>query len=272
MIFYLPLLYTLATRYERHSVRGFIMFLIIYIIPQFLLMFCFASQRDWWMWILSIFFVIDLYEIGYIQNDAETIKKEDNPTLRLFPKELEYYEKHKISIYSFRIFIAILLSYFFLSYSSFSYYIIGCVIVLWILLPIYCVYNSIRGIWNFPLLTILTSYRIIMPLAFCLSEPQWGLFLYAYIMYPLPTILQQMLMGKFGIEFSFLKRFLISDYSGRYLFRIKYYVVVLFLLIVVTYIFRLSTLILIIPLYFCIVRIVLFYYQKVINSCYENKN
>ena len=270
--FYLPLLYTLETRYARHSIRGLLLFLVIYLIPQFLLMFFFANLRNLGIWILAIVYVIDLYEIGYIQNDAETIKKENNPTLRLFPKELKFYEKYKISIYSFRILIAILLSYFFLFLSSYSGYIIGCVAVLWLLLPIYCLYNSIRSIWNFPLLTILTSYRFIMPLALCLLNVHLGLFLYAYFIYPFPTILQQMIMGKFGVEFSILKRFMFSNYSERFLFRVKYYMLAIFLLIIVSSIYKFSYVFFIFPLYFWVIRLILLFLQKYNNSLGSNND
>lgn len=59
---------------------------------------------------LSVMLVYNYYEIGYIQNDTETIKKENNPTLRLTMIQLQYYKSHFILIYSSRIFWGILLS------------------------------------------------------------------------------------------------------------------------------------------------------------------
>ena len=258
--FFIPVLYTIETRYASNFCKGVALFSLIYLIPQYILKICFASQCSILIWAISIILVLDLYEIGYIENDAETIKREIKPTKRLSDEELNFYERHKIVIYILRIFLALILSIIVFLYYDISIYSILIVAVLWMLLPLYIIYNSIRNIWNIPLLTILTSYRCIMPLLLCMGHSinipslAEGI-IYAYLVYPFPTILQQCVMGKFGIEINILKKILIADFSNRNLFRIKYYGFLTFVFVVLLLFDYVSWEKIILPLYYLIIRL-----------------
>ena len=260
--FFIPILYTVETRYARHSLKGLMLFLAIYLIPQFILMACF-SISEMWLWPIAIILVLDLYEIGYIQNDTETIKNEVNPTIRLSDKELLFYESYKMVIYCWRIFWGMALSFVFYYYWDSSIYICAILCILWFLIPLYYLYNSIRNVWNLPLLTVLTSYRIILPTLLCSSSITFLELLYMYLIYPFPTLLQQLSMGKFGIKLSnHIIGFFIENYNNRYLYRVKYY----FLLAIVIFILISLNLIgiecLILPSYFFILRVILYLQQK----------
>ena len=122
--FYVPILYSLKTRFLRRSSYGFIVWATEYLLP---LMIAFGVVKAYYNIIpivVSIIAVYNFYEIGYIQNDCETIKKELNPTLRLNYKYLEFYENHKTSIYIFRVFLGIIFSLFFIFHNISYFYII----------------------------------------------------------------------------------------------------------------------------------------------------
>lgn len=94
--------YLLKTRLN--SLAKFISWNIIYVFPLFYLAYIklnfVITIIDFVEILGSIIVVYNFYEIGYIQNDTETIKRESNPTLRVSKDELEYYEENKWYIYS----------------------------------------------------------------------------------------------------------------------------------------------------------------------------
>ncbi|HFO5149574.1 TPA: hypothetical protein ACHJRG_004980, partial [Escherichia coli] len=97
LFFFVPFLYFYKTRLR--SIIKLISWGVIYLVPIFLSTFSFANI-DYYF--ISYFVVLtltyNLYEIGYIQNDTETIKKEHNPTLRLSRDELFFYNNHRVYI------------------------------------------------------------------------------------------------------------------------------------------------------------------------------
>lgn len=256
--FFVPILYSIETRYDRNRIKGILLYLAIYLIPQIVLMHCFAHDVDKLILAIAIILVNDLYEIGYIQNDAETIKKEKKPTMRLLTQELRFYERYKLLIYTLRLLIAMALSYVLLCHYDFSLYSIIMIIVLGLLLPIYYLYNSMRNAWNLLILTILTSYRYIMPLLLCVTSARIaiGAGIYAYLMYPLPTIIQQCVMGKFDVKIKLVGKLFISDIKDRYSFRVKYYLALslLFLFTCLLYSNDIKWILLILPGYYLILR------------------
>ena len=115
--FYLPFCYTLFIRFSK--VSQFISWVAIYIIPTLLVFLSFYEKGMFSFllcYFLSVMLVYNYYEIGYIQNDTETIKKENNPTLRLTMIQLQYYKSHFILIYSSRIFGAYCCLYYYTYY------------------------------------------------------------------------------------------------------------------------------------------------------------
>ena len=85
IFFYLPMGYLLKTRLN--SLAKFISWNIIYVFPLFYLAYIklnfVITIIDFVEILGSIIVVYNFYEIGYIQNDTETIKRESNPTLRV---------------------------------------------------------------------------------------------------------------------------------------------------------------------------------------------
>ena len=146
IFFYLPMGYLLKTRLN--SLAKFISWNIIYVFPLFYLAYIklnfVITIIDFVEILGSIIVVYNFYEIGYIQNDTETIKRESNPTLRVSKDELEYYEENKWYIYIARIVINCIFVYF-LFYLSDINSLLYFEFLLHLLLLLFIFYNLIRN-------------------------------------------------------------------------------------------------------------------------------
>lgn len=216
LTFYIPGYYTIRSR--RSSLKAIVRFLLIYFLPIFIFLFwreCSISNL-----LLAFLLVYDLYEIGYIENDCETIKKEDNPTLRLESSEYQFYERHRFSVYAGKIVVAVLIAAYLYSHS----------VALWIcissflLIPSYLVYNRIRCKWNLLLHVWLMFIRYYVPVliaigVFYLKDAMAFLFVY-----PIRVMIELSVKGKFGgYQNILVKRYILHDYSKFQTYRLKYY-------------------------------------------------
>lgn len=214
IFFYVPFYYTIVSRL--HSFSKFFSWIIIYLIPQFIFSFYFFGSVDYWQAFLGIAFgvalIYTLYEIGYIYNDTETIKKEIQPTLRLDTSQLNYYYEHRVQIYSLRILLALIVSFIFIHLEQYFF-----VLLVWCIIPIYAVYNSIRNRWNLPLHFFLVVIR------YCSVTLLLGggaAFFYCILLFPIINLLERCSEKRFQLPF--FQTFIFSNKKdGRY----KYYFV-----------------------------------------------
>lgn len=161
-MFFLPYVYFYITRLKSFS--KLISWLCIYALP--LLIFglelgWFNTKQDLLLFLLIVTLIYTLYEVGYIYNDAETIKTEVNPTTRLDVKQLDFFYKNKFSIYCLRGGIALLLSWICLYHFNATVY---SILFIWMIIPLYVLYNSTRSILNLPLHFLLVSVRFCAPI------------------------------------------------------------------------------------------------------------
>lgn len=188
--FFIPLLYTYTTRLQ--TVPKAISLFIIYFIPVCVLLYFLhpeISQFHFWMLaMLAIVGVYTVYEIGYIQNDTETIKLEKKPTMRLSSQQLDFYAAHRIAIYAVRCFelsIVLLFIYCIIGMTGTKYYTIGILAIL----LLYQFYNRGRGHVNMFLYLILVSLRYLVPLLLFPSKITWPLILCGLMIFPIPKTL-----------------------------------------------------------------------------------
>lgn len=250
--YYIPTFFALKTRFLKRSRWGLIVWCSEYLIPVLLAMiiqrwgdFSFMNSA------LAILAVYNYYEIGYIQNDCETIKKEIKPTLRLSKEDLDYYEQHKIDIYFFRIIIGVFCTSVFLYNDLPIIYIIG----LWSILPIYYLYNTIRGRINLYFIVILTTFRFCYPLLLYGGNDYFNipLLLVIFFSYPFPTFIIQCVEGKYGKSEKWALVFF-HNYDDRFLFRVKYYFIISLVITILCVVSSLSWLLCIIPYYYLVTR------------------
>lgn len=172
LLFYIPYMTTIQTHY--HSINKVIVYFITYVIPEFLIVFFqnYSMHIDWKLYlifIISFTSFVNLYEIGYIYNETETIKKETDPTKRLNEEQLAHYESRKIFIYMERFFVTVLLNValaFLVSKTSLLLFSLEEVITL----AVFFLYNSVRGgRITQAIYFLLSSLKYLAPV-FCFSE------------------------------------------------------------------------------------------------------
>lgn len=147
-MFFIPFVFTKRTRYN--SANKIAVYFITYLIPLFMISFLqgypqsFSSVSFYLSFFLALVSYVNLYEVGYIYNECETIKKEKNPTKRLADSQLEFYEKHKAFIHAERFIVSIVLNLlllFFISKKSVLFFSTAELATL----LIYYIYNNVRG-------------------------------------------------------------------------------------------------------------------------------
>lgn len=217
LIFFIPGGYTKHSRHK--SPKDIFGFSMKYFMPIILFLF----WRDYSMLRLILAFLItyDLYEIGYIENDCETIKKEKNPTMRLTTEDLAYYEKNKVHIYLTKILIALVIGVYLLIWEKTNIlYVLFPVLIL----PTYYVYNRMRCRWNLVIHAILMFLRYYTPILLATHFFCWIDALAILFVYPIKGMIELSVYGKFGgYKNQFVEKFILHDYSCFQQFRLKYY-------------------------------------------------
>ena len=214
MRIFLPFYYLFYSRLKSNISR--IAWIFTYIIPIFIV--SYLSNIEFIFTFLLIFSIYFTYEIGYIYNDCEVIKKEINPTLRLKKEDIQYYEKYKLIIYSIRIlFLSIIIGIIYLSY---PYYINPVFYTLGGISFLYIIHNSIRNHWNILSYSLLIFFRYFAFVSF-IEQDVFFCFL-LWVVYPLCVT----------IEFSSKSRFYTSNYikiPNFDRFRVFYYILLVFI-------------------------------------------
>ena len=106
--------------------------------------------------------MFDLYEIGYIVNDAITVKYEDTPTLRLQHREIEYAQSKILLIISIRLLIYVLLTCLlsvFFKCEMDTFQIAG-----FALLGSYCLHNFFRNRIKYLTDLLLNTSKYVIPI------------------------------------------------------------------------------------------------------------
>ncbi|HIF4732451.1 TPA: hypothetical protein ACX13R_003343 [Citrobacter amalonaticus] len=175
---------------------------------------------------IAILLIYSAYDIGYIYNNAETIKREDNPTLRFTEFDLQFYERNKIAIYALKILISLFLAFL-------LYYLYGYAFSVWLLcivmlIGFFYIYNTTRGVSNFYLQFVLSFTRFTLPL-FILTHYDLTTFVISILIFPLPNFLERTKIKKNNLPFTI---------HNTALFRFFYYLVLLLLVIVFSFVMK----------------------------------
>lgn len=224
LFFYIPFYYTIVSRL--HSAPKVFSWLIIYLFPQFIFTLYYLSTIDYNQALLrvslGVLLIYTLYEIGYIYNDTETIKTEIHPTLRLDTSQLTYYYENRVLIYSLRIILALILSVIFIYLKQYYF-----ILLVWCIIPIYAIYNTIRNRWNLPLHFCLVVIR------YCSVTLLLGggvVFFYCLFLFPVINLLERCSEKRF--HFPYFQTFIFSNKKdGRYKYYLALVIVAVVLLI-----------------------------------------
>lgn len=199
--FFIPLSYTYKTRLR--SFPFFLSWIAIY--PLLLLLFIFfyedVSIYTLSIFSLSILLTYNLYEIGYIENDTETIKKEKKPTMRLSESELIFYYKNKLLIYTFRMALSVLLSIsIFLINPTTDKLIIAYP---YLILILYFIYNKVRGKLNLPIHFALVTVRYSAPILITLNDFSIENLIFIILIFPFINLIER--CGEKRFDFTFIQ-------------------------------------------------------------------
>jgi len=197
---------------------------IIYIIPVYILG---LFYTDYSIGIFTLFFIFSvlifnsIYEIGYIENDIQTIKKEKKPTLRLEKKDYIFFEENYKKVLFLKIFIAFLLLvivYILSIYFSLDIYIFRFISMLMIVRLMFYFHNKIRSRINIITFFTLATTKYIMPLFLILSPNNLVIaWMISFLIFPLLRIMEHARKEKYEL------RKWITFIGNLDLFRIKYY-------------------------------------------------
>lgn len=217
LVFFLPGAYT---KHSRHKyLKNIFGFSMKYFLP--ILLFLAWRDHSFLRLILGFVLTYDLYEIGYIENDCETIKKEDNPTMRLSAEDFAFYERYKVIIYLARVVIAIAIGLYLLIWDSVNLLIVSFPLLL---IPIYLIYNRIRCRWNLILHAILMFIRYYAPVLIATRYFCWTDVLAFLFVYPIKGMIELSVIGKFGgYKNQLVKKYILHDFSNFQQYRFKYY-------------------------------------------------
>ena len=262
LMFYVPVLYAIRTRFLKRTKLGIFFWFAEYLFPVLLsLLLANIEPISIFQMLLSVVCVYCFYEIGYIQNDCETIKKEENPTLRLSEDELKIYERNKWNIYMTRGVLGILFSMYYIQQG-----IPSCILlpVLWGIIPLYLLYNSMRNRLNQYLVLFLMVYRYGVPF-FLYTHFNWNCYLLLLIIisYPIPTFIQICAKEKLG-RCEKWALFFVGSYNKRELFRLKFYLFLIVGVGVLAFLNQVHLYYVILPIYFFLFRIGSYSMRKIL--------
>ena len=246
-LFYIPFLYMRNTRLLKQG--RLLSFIIILILPPIYI--TTFVQSDFTLAnliksIIGLIIIQNLYEFGYIQNDAETIKKEINPTMRLSTQQLNYYKFNYLWIYLSRLILSIVLSSILIFISGFKTETLFFLSIAHLLIPIYLIYNNIRNMWNLFLHFILTTIKFTAIQFLFLEKFDWLLFVCSLFAFPVINLIERAANDRF---FPLLaKKYDIT--FGRFV----YYITLLILLTPLLFLHIVSWKLILVFLYYFIYR------------------
>jgi hypothetical protein len=219
--FYLPYLYTNRAKLTK---RGRLLsYFLMLVLPSgyFALLQTDFTFSHLLAVLLGLVITQNLYEIGYIQNDTETIKKEKKPTLRLNDGELSFYEQHKRSVYLLRsvIDLVLCLGLFAVLGSGRNFWTFVGVVHL--IIPVFLVYNSFRNKWNLLLHLVLAILKYTSVQFLFLGTMKPEVFIVSVVAYPVINFVERVANPQFTDVFSKYLRPRLAR------FRVAYYLLAL---------------------------------------------
>ena len=227
--FYIPLLYIYRVRLQRMD--KLLSWLFIFLMPTaFYSLYNDCHIGSILNYILVLLAVISLYELGYMLNDTYAIRREVHPTLRLTQEQTRDFYKHSTSIILTRILYATiaLAVYWFVSSSPGQALI--TTIAVFLIVPIFLLYNYWRRPTNvllYPVLVysrflplVLANQTFVKPTAEVM--PLYMALLLLFLSYPFEISLERLSMPHY--RFAWMKHLLPDEHSKVY-FRIIYYLV-----------------------------------------------
>lgn len=209
--FYIPLLYTLNTRYI--GILGFLSFFITSVFPSILYFHIFITDENinqsGISFLCSYLIINSIYEIGYVINDVYSLRKEKSPTLRLSKQELEFSENNILRIINIRLlFIILLYAILICLDTARPLFYISCLL----LMSIYLVHNNINSRYRFLSNSLLVTFRFLAPFLIFPLQMNAESFISLFITLPLLKTATYLFKKNFNRSERFLDNFQLIYY------------------------------------------------------------
>ena len=263
-LFYIPFAYLFRVRMR--SVGKFVSWCFLLLVPT--LTYFFLSlpiETPLWTAILSYLLlfcsIVPYYELGYMYNDTYTTRQEEKPSLRLTNAQTAYFYQHIRSIYILRLLWTFALL---ATLGTINHWQTNSILTIaWVLLllPVFQVYNHIRGLKAVLFYPVLVCWRYIPFLLYGYSSANWwALLLLLLFAYPVEISIERFSMPRH--RYPWIRR-LIPDEPSKAKFRCSYYVVCTILATILIYDNSLPYIALIPYIVFTIYRIVIYTYALI---------
>lgn len=181
ILFYIPFLYRYQTREKG---KYFLPLIMTDFLPPLILctnIFTSFSLTTLLIYLFAFLGMFDFYEIGYILNDAVTVKNEKKPTLRLNDKQMQHYSKYCMLIFGLRLIyfmISSILLFFF--EKNLTYFLLLNLI----LLISYCFHNYIRNKFRYFTNSLLNMAKYFIPVIFFNTNSNLTKFMVFFFLFP----------------------------------------------------------------------------------------
>ena len=242
-VFYLPFAYLYRVRLGTPA--KLLSWMLLYIFPTLFFSACLWEKSgtnmtlflaDYFLILIAVF---GIYESGYIFNDTLSIRGERNPSIRLYPDNLQYFYMHLPHVFVVRgaVVLAALIGLCIINNNSTAIVItVGAVVAVAIL---FALYNNWRSAYNAFLYPFLVFSRYIVFLIPFFSSIENGfndfdmlVVALLFLCFPLLNAIERFSMPR--KRFAFIKR-IIPEEESKTLFRVYYYGILLPVLFVVLY-------------------------------------
>ncbi|MBL4681814.1 MAG: hypothetical protein JKY88_13965 [Pseudomonadales bacterium] len=213
-IFYLSFAYFFTTRLV--SPLKMLSWIAIYPVPILIAIVLFTGDLSWEIIltaILGMCATYTLYELGYLQNDASTIIKEKNPTIRLEPSAILYVRNRWIGILVCRLFLCGILVALIRQFNPAGFEVF--LMSLLIIALTFLIYNELRSWINVPLHFLLVCGRFCGPALLIIPDPAF--LAYLVFIFPLINLLERGAEPRYNL--SWLQDHVLSNQtSGRWIY------------------------------------------------------
>lgn len=218
--FFIPFSYWFATRFKRIS--GKLSFLIIFALPVAAV--CYDGDLSFIVpFLIGLVALCCVYEIGYLQNDVYTARREASPTIRL---DAEAHDRVCKTAPALIIARGVYLLAALAALCFFYIYTLRFIIALAALAAAFFMHNVIRSRWNILTYALLCALKYAaLPLLF-LSELQLLRLLFLMLLFPVCRSLEHASKPKYN-----LKR-VMALMPNHDAFRVRYYSLLTFIAIV----------------------------------------
>lgn len=228
--FYIPTLYIFKVRLER-NIKRLLSWWFLLLVPTLgytVLIDDSIGLMGLLRFLILVFSVVSYHELGYIQNDTQSISREKNPTIRLNNEDLNYCLTHMSHIFATRLVFVALLMIVYVTISPCGVALNVTLLSFLTLLPIFVLYNNLQGLTSVLFYPILVSARYLVLISPCIgSQDLWLITLLLLLSYPIEIGIERFSMPK--KRYGFMGR-IIPDEKSKARFRALYYLVVLILL------------------------------------------